>query len=79
MVNVLLFTEGQPVQIIHLPARVDTMTYFYPKGNFKTLPVEVVMFTLPNGKVTAVRVASDRAVSSAEALSAYLKLVTHQL
>lgn len=79
MVNVLLFIEGQPVQIIHLPARIDTMSYVYPKGTSVTLPVEVVMFTLPNGKVAAVRVASDRIVSSGEALNAYLQLVTYQL
>ena len=79
MVNVLLFIEGQPVRMLHLPARIDKMSYVYPHGKSALLPVEVAMFTLPNGKVAAVRVASDRTVSSAEALNAYLQLVTYQL
>ncbi|HCC75494.1 MAG TPA: hypothetical protein DEQ42_07215, partial [Shigella sp.] len=57
----------------------EWMTYVREKGNALKLPVRVAMFTLPNGSVAAIHVASDRYVSSAEALAAYLKLVEYQL
>ncbi|WP_312749673.1 hypothetical protein [Atlantibacter hermannii] len=79
MVNALFFIGKKPVELIQIPAGTEWMTYVREKGNALKLPVRVAMFTLPNGNVAAIHVASDRYVSSAEALAAYLKLVAYQL
>ncbi len=79
MVNVLLFIGKKPVELTQLPAGTEWMTYVCAKGNVLKLPVRIAIFTLPNGKVTAVHVASVSYVSSAKALAAYLKLAAYQL